>query len=332
MKIGRLASGGIITNYACTSACRHCLYNCSPAREKDYIDAEAAAANFRAVKALGCSAVHIGGGEPMLRPETLGEVLEIGRRAGVSIDYVETNGSWFRDAEPAESLLAGLRRKGLHTLLVSISPFHNEHIPYSRTKGAMAACRRAGVRIFPWVADFARDLEGLDPARTHALAEFEDRYGGNYLRAVPGRYWIHLGGRALETFRPVLRVKPLAQILRENPGGCSRELGDTSHFHLDLFGNFIPGLCTGLAIDREDLGQGLAEEKYPLLTRLWAEGVRGLLEWAKADFGFAPSLPGYLGKCDLCTEIRQHLFRRNYSASKEIGPPGFYLPARQPST
>jgi hypothetical protein len=47
LKIERLASGGIITNYFCTSACRHCLYNCSPRWEKNYISVEIAEENFR---------------------------------------------------------------------------------------------------------------------------------------------------------------------------------------------------------------------------------------------------------------------------------------------
>ena len=121
LKIGRLASGGIITNYFCTSACRHCLYNCGPHWEKRYIGVEVAEKNFRAVKSLGCSSVHIGGGEPLLRPEELGAVLDAARRSGISIDYVETNSSWFKDPESAEAVLSGLRPKGLHTLLVSIS-------------------------------------------------------------------------------------------------------------------------------------------------------------------------------------------------------------------
>jgi pyruvate-formate lyase-activating enzyme len=129
LKIGRLASGGIITNCFCTSACRHCLYNCSPLREKKYISVEAAEENLRTVKSLGGSAVHIGGGEPMLRPEELSAVLDAARRTGVAIDCVETNAAWFTDAESAEALLAQLRPKGLHTLLVSISPFQNEQIP-----------------------------------------------------------------------------------------------------------------------------------------------------------------------------------------------------------
>jgi MoaA/NifB/PqqE/SkfB family radical SAM enzyme len=101
LKIGRLVSGGMITNYFCTSACRHCLYNCSPDLEKHYCSAEAAEENFRTVKSLGCSAVHIGGGEPFLRSQELGAVLDAARRAEVFIDYVETNSSWFTDAESA---------------------------------------------------------------------------------------------------------------------------------------------------------------------------------------------------------------------------------------
>jgi len=36
-EIGRLVSGGIITNYFAPSPARHCLYNCSPHWAKDYI-------------------------------------------------------------------------------------------------------------------------------------------------------------------------------------------------------------------------------------------------------------------------------------------------------
>jgi hypothetical protein len=324
LKIGRLASGGIITNYFCTSACRHCLYNCGPHWEKNYINAEVAEANFRAVKSLGCSAVHIGGGEPLLRHKELVAVLDAARRAGVSIDYVETNASWFKDLESAKELLAGLRLKGLHTLLVSISPFHNAHIPFSKTQGVMDACRKAGVRIFPWVAEFITDLSTLDHTRPHALSEFETRYGNDYLAGIPGRYWIHMGGRALETFRPVLRAKTLEHILRENTMGCSRELTDTSHFHLDLFGNYIPGLCSGLAIARDDLGKPLAGDKYSLLNILNAKGIRGLLEFASQEYGFRPQQTGYINKCDLCTEIRFFLVHEGYDQSGELDPREFY--------
>lgn len=324
MKIGRLASGGIITNYFCTSACRHCLYNCGPHWEKRYISVEIAEQNLRAVKSLGCSAVHIGGGEPLLRPEELGAVLDAARRWGVSIDYVETNSSWFKDPESAEALLSGLRSKGLHTLLVSISPFHIENIPFARTLGVMDAARRAGVGIFPWVAEFIADLSALDGSRPHALSEFEEQYGHGYLRRILDRYWIHMGGRALDTFRPLLRTKTLEHILRENTAGCSRELTDTSHFHLDLFGGYVPGLCSGLSIARDDLGMGLSPYKYPMLNLLGAKGISGFFDFAVLEYGFRPQQAGYINKCDLCTEIRFFLVEAGYDRSKEFGPEEFY--------
>ena len=40
---------------------------------------------------MGCPSVHIGGGEPLLRPDKLQAVLEAASDCGVGIDYVETN-------------------------------------------------------------------------------------------------------------------------------------------------------------------------------------------------------------------------------------------------
>jgi len=78
----------------------------------------------------------------------------------------------------------------------------------------MDAAAKAGVRTFPWMAEFVPDLSGLDSSRPHALSEFEQRYGKDYLRGILGRYWIHMGGRALEAFRSQLRTKTLEHILR----------------------------------------------------------------------------------------------------------------------
>ena len=37
LKINQLVSGGIITNYNCSSKCRHCVYASSPSWPKDYM-------------------------------------------------------------------------------------------------------------------------------------------------------------------------------------------------------------------------------------------------------------------------------------------------------
>jgi len=133
-----------------------------------------------------------------------------------------------------------------------------------------------------------------------------------------------LGGRALETFRPLLATKTLERILTENPAGCAVELTDTSHFHIDLFGNYIPGLCSGLAIFRDDLGAPLSTERYPILTGLFHKGIKGLFEFAKQYYAFSPQRTDYINKCDLCTEIRTHLVNNDYSISNELKPKEFY--------
>jgi MoaA/NifB/PqqE/SkfB family radical SAM enzyme len=199
LNIRHLISGGIITNYFCTSRCGHCLYNCSPQWKKEYITVQTAEKNLQTVRSLGCRAVHIGGGEPLLRPDSLADVLKIAADLGVAVEYVETNSSWFKDRESAVALLTNLSTRGLNTLLVSISPFHNEHIPFFKVEGVIEAARQAGIGIFPWVTEFVSDLSQFDSGQTHSLAEFSDVFGRDYLLRVLERYWIHKGGRALET-------------------------------------------------------------------------------------------------------------------------------------
>ena len=324
LKIKRLISGGLITNYFCTSRCKHCLYNCSPAWEKQYMTPQVAEENLRTIRQLGCTAVHIGGGEPLLKPRELSAVLEVAAAVGVDVDYVETNSSWFKDEESAVATLSQLQEKGLQTLLVSISPFHNEFIPLAKMKGVIDAARKTGIGIFPWVSDFLGDLSKLDMTGTHSLVEFEALFGPDYMTQLPQRYWIHLGGRALKTFRPYFAEQSAEQILDTNAGNCAAELTNTGHFHLDLFGNYIPGLCSGLSIKREDLSRPITAETYPILSTLFAKGIRGIFEMAQEALNYTPAKKRYINKCDLCTEIRTLFVQHNFGGPFELLPKEFY--------
>ena len=322
LKINRLVSGGLITNYNCPSRCAHCLYNSGPERETAYISGDKAGECFETIRSLGCRSVHVGGGEPFLNPDGLAEVLKAASSTGMGIDYVETNSAWFTGHEQAVSLLMGLRDLGLGMLLVSISPFHNERIPLTKVKGVLAACRDASIGIFPWIAEFFNEVDAFDDDVSHGLSEYESRYGEDYLKKIPSRYWVHFGGRAASTFARVFDLSPVDDVLSRNTGPC-RELVDVSHFHVDLYGNYVPGLCSGLAIRMRDLGKGLSDSDYPLITRLHAEGISGLLHHARESHGFTVR-DRYLNKCHLCLEIRKHLVENSADQYPELAPLGFY--------
>jgi hypothetical protein len=98
----------------------------------------------------------------------------------------------------------------------------------------------------------------------------------------------------------------------------------TNYFHIDLFGNYIPGLCSGLSISMEDLGKPLSPETYPILTSLYHYGIRGLVKMAEDSVGFRPQKNLYINKCDLCTEARTFLVQNDYHGSKELNPAEFY--------
>jgi hypothetical protein len=320
--IKRLGSGGLITNYYCTSRCGHCLYGCSPGRDKQYIDKPTARKNMESILALGCGSIHVGGGEPFLNPEGLRQVLQTAAETGMHVEYVETNSSWFRDLPSAVELLQTLKAAGLSTLLISISPFHNAHIPFFKVKGTIEACRSASISVFPWIADFYNEIDNFDDRTTHSLEEYQTRYGARYLARIPSRYWIHLGGRALKTFEAVYEKKSVEHILELKSKGC-RELLDVSHFHMDLFGNYIPGLCAGLSMARQALGKPLPADTYPLLNALIDSGVQGLLKIAERDYGFKPQA-AYISKCHLCFHIRKFLILECGIKSPELQPRDFY--------
>lgn len=321
LNISYLQSGGLITNYYCSSKCRHCLYACSPKWPKNYITADAAEKNFETIKKLGCTSIHIGGGEPFLNLKGLEKTLIEADNNNISIDYIETNSSWHKDTEETIDILSNLKRYGVHTLLISISPFHNEHIPFYNVKGLMESCKKTGVNIFPWVMGFYPDIDSFDDKTTHDIDEYIKKYGKSYIENIPSRYWIHFCGRANETFKNIYPLKNTESIIK-NSSGCT-ELSDTSHFHIDLFNNYIPGLCSGFSINSEDLGKPLPDDKYSIVNMLYSEGIKSFLNYAQENYNFIPK-KSYLSKCDLCLDIRKYLVLDKKIDSLELNPKEYY--------
>jgi len=323
MRIDSLYGGGVIVNYHCSSRCAHCINASSPTWPKDYMDAATADRVCATLARLGCHCVHIGGGEPLLNPEGLYAVLEAARTHRITIDYVETNASWHQPERPerTQSILRRMMSLGVDMLLISISPYHNAYIPYRKVLDLVAMCREVGMTSFPYQRQFISDIAAFDVTRPHGLDEYQQKYGPSYLKDSFRRFGVGLGGRAVAVAAQFMQKHPAEAWLDTSP--C-HSLCQTHHFHLDLYGRYVPGGCPGMGFDIDDLGTPLSPERYPIAAAAYDKGVAGVCEIALRE-GFAPDPEGYIDSCHLCLAARTFLCATgNYD---ELTPAAYYTEA-----
>lgn len=320
-----LVSGGLMLSYACPCACRHCLYRCGPGKRDTWIDEATLARIFAAfAKEPRLQGIHLAGGEATLRWELLEAALRLARAHRVGIDYLETNGHWCIDLDTAMAGFERLRAAGLGAVLISASLFHNEFIPFARTRVAVQAAQQvfAG-RVIVWTHDlFERMAAGLDPERTHTLAESCARLGidrdGGELWRVHG--YLTPGGRAAETLGAGLARRAPEAFAAET---CGRALDGVSHFHVDPYGNLFTGLCPGVAprtvFERDRV---VDEASAPLTHTLRVGGPTALAARATAEAGFVPDPVGYISGCHLCFAARKAL--HDLGQYPELRPAAYY--------
>jgi hypothetical protein len=308
LKAGALSHGGIMVNYQCTAACRHCLYACSPTRAPGYITGGKVREIGALLRRAGCTSVHIGGGEPFLDFEGLLLAVRELRRGGISVEYVETNAFWAGEGGtvPLDKLKA-LLDAGADTLCISLDPYHAEYVPYGYPLRLARLCGEAGMGYFLWKQEFLRTLSEFDPERTHGRTELAERLGADYINRTARAYGIRLGGRAsnIET-----APGPSAAVLADN-SPCGNLLSG-GHFHVDKDGFFIPSGCTGLRVPLADLLQGIPPGTYPVFEALYHQGLGGLLSLAR-ESGFVEDPAGYPSRCALCFQIRRRLAEQGFA-------------------
>ena len=306
--------------YRCSSCCRHCLYGCGPHRRDGGDPDKLEGILDRLAERAPHARYHIGGGEPFLDMESLEAAVKgLGER-GLHLEYIETNASWVRDRFLAETTLRGLAAAGLRCVLVSVSPFHAEFVPFARTSALIdAANRLLPGGAFVWVPDFIRDLEAHPADRTLDLEGLLAARGDEYALGLAARYGLVFGGRAGRYAAAHGQLRPWRQFA--NPAQCRARLSDTGHFHVDLDGLYVPGLCAGIALPLDEVPGAIDLARYPALEILVSGGPAGLAQAAASD-GFEP-LPAYSSACDLCTHVRGSLHRRGWAG---LGPSAFYDP------
>jgi len=299
-----LKHAGIMPNYECSAACRHCLYACSPTYEGGgFMDEPTMERTFELLREGGCRTVHIGGGEPFLNFDGLLTLLAKARKHGILVDYIETNACWATDEDTIIKHLSALKKAGADTLCISLDPFHAEYVPYAYPIRLAQACQREGFGYFLWQERFLNMLRNVDPNTSHNREALEKSIGHNYINDTANAYGIRMGGRAVQIEMEYSARRPVEDVLNSTP--CTG-LVSTGHFHVDMYNRFIPPGCTGLVIPMEDVVRGMPLGKYPIYEALYSGGVAALFEFAK-EHGFVPDAEGYASGCGLCFFIRKFL-------------------------
>lgn len=318
-----LVDGGIMLSYHCTNACRHCAYRCSPARPDEWMEPKMIEKVFKTLSAeRRLNSVHLAGGEATLRMDVLGKALDVAAREGVRISYLETNGHFATSQEEAGEVFSSLKEKGLNAVLISASPFHNEFIPFERTRTAVNAATEvfgeAGVLV--WISDMYRAMAALPEDRTNTLDEFLSTHNIAH-SDIPTIYPITPHGRAVETLRSSFPLKKAKEFSGDS---CGADLFDTTHFHIDRHGNLFTGHCAGIiATTVDNLHPPVSPVEHPTMLTCFDSGPFSLMQKAQ-KYGYKPREEGYAGKCDLCMDVRKHLFHNAPDKFPDIGPEDFY--------
>ncbi len=324
LTIPPLISGGIMLSYRCTNACRHCLYRCSPRQPDEWLSLETARRLFTALqREPSLQSLHLAGGEPTLKMDLLVEIMRLAVEMDLPVAYLETNASWCADRGRTRREMEHLREAGLPAILVSVSMFHNEFVPFSSTRNCVEIARDVfgPGNVILYLPQMYELLDGLPDDGTHTLAEFR-RWAGLEDRpeVIPRLYQVIPAGRATEALRECYTLRPAEAFAG---GSCVADLLSTTHFHIDQHGNLFTGLCAGIVpADIDDLHPRITPETHPIFCTLCAEGPFGLMEMAARRHGFTPRADGYASGCDLCFDVRRFLVGAGRFA--ELRPEVFY--------
>jgi len=324
LKIPPLISGGIMLSYKCTSTCRHCLYRCSPYRPDEWLSLEIAENIFQTLKKEpDLRGVHIAGGEPTMKWPLLLDILRLARRMDIPVEYMETNASWCKSRNDTVKKMKELKDAGLNSILISVSMFHNEFVPFSSTRNCFEVASEVlgSDKVLLYLPHMYDMLSKLPGDGKHSMEEFCRHHGVRPdSSALLKLYDITPSGRAASALRNCYQAK---NPLTFSGKTCKADLLSTNHFHTDQQGNLFTGCCAGLVpATAPDFHPPITAETHPIFHTLCFEGPFGLMQTAGAENGFQQRKEGYVSKCDLCMHVRAHL--SGTGRFKELKPAYFY--------
>ncbi|MHB1458408.1 MAG: radical SAM protein [Armatimonadota bacterium] len=319
--IGLKYVASLLFTYRCTIACKHCLFNCSPAKPSVHTSLPDAIEYLRQLHAVD-RVIHIAGGEAMMFYPQLLEICREANIEGIAPHFIETNASFAVNDQVTSDRLLELKDAGVQGLLISADPYHQRFCPPDR----YFRCFNTAVEVFgdKNVAGAKLSMEqleklcdiGRDPVK---LVEFT--------RENPPM----LVGRAGDALSICFADRPVDTLLDEMWHGgagridCRQEFDPETmwEIHIDPYGNIQT--CCGIIVGNaketplpELMATGFLGQS-PIVDTVYHGGPKALLDLA-ISYGYTPR-SGYPQKCGLCWEVR--LFLRQFFP-ETIGPDEIY--------
>lgn len=296
----------LVLTYTCNFRCRHCISDCGPER-RETMDAVTAIADIDAcVAAGGVSAVGYTGGEPLLVPGLLKELMaHVQQRHGLPQGLV-SNCFWATSDEAAARVLGELHDLGLSILTVSCDTFHTDYGALDNIRRAVRAAQGLGLNVCINTVVTRRgrisskelpELLGL-PAEgpRPSFREFGPIRVGRAAREIPAEDFIETDDRSVYSGRClfVLDTPSIA------PSGdlyaccCFGDAATDPELRIGHVGNLRQASAAELfAAMRQDL----------LLNLLASHGPLSLLETLEARVPGLPLRGAYFTTCDVCVDL-----------------------------
>jgi hypothetical protein len=328
LKIPPFTSGGLMLSYQCSNSCRHCIYASSP-RWNDWMNEQDLKHYLDQIRKYAPNqlGIHLAGGEPFLNFDLTLQAVELSIEYGVPLQYVETNAYWCEDDDLTAYLFNLLRESGLPAILISVSPFHNEFIPFERTNRAINIAREiyGPYNVLIYTSYFYAQLQDYNPQVKIPFNRYLNTIGHEKAaQAFIEHYGLIPSGRAASRLNFLYQKQPATAFFNHN---CLAEFTNPEHIHIDPYGNYITSFCAGISLGDahrlDEIFEGISFQERPLLEILATSGVEGLLKLAQDQFDFRPSPEGYIAKCHLCQDIRSHIVQLT-DQFYELTPLEFY--------
>ena len=165
-----------VVTYACTGRCKHCSEG-DHSLSGERIDPSPAADAVRAISAeYDIGTVMTFGGEPLLHPDVVYEIMRAARESNVPHRQLITNGFFTRDRKKMREVAERLRACAVNDLLLSVDAFHQESIPLAVVRAFAEEAVGAGlpVRLQPaWLVS-EKDDNPYNRRTRELLESFRD--------------------------------------------------------------------------------------------------------------------------------------------------------------